>query len=160
MSYKNFPLVIFWYSPAVMALDHCAKIHSLSSRNKLPIEVGVLGLSRFLADCRVSERPKVCAFISQKLNKPGRPFFTFFDILCRSIRNWNNIPSGVKVRGRVYSAPKTLPEAKISKFSLLARPLCAYALSQLHRTSFILHLTWPASERPVRIRRRPFIFWP
>ena len=34
----------------------------------------------------VSEHPKVCAFIAQKLNKLGRPFFIFPDNFCHSIR--------------------------------------------------------------------------
>jgi len=48
-SYKNFPLPIFGYFAAVVALYHCAIIHSLSSSNKLSTGVGVFGLSRLLA---------------------------------------------------------------------------------------------------------------
>jgi len=60
---------------------------------------------------RVSERPKICGFISQKQNKLRRSFCILPDNFCHSIRIWKNIPLGVEVRG--YSAPKTLPEAKI-----------------------------------------------
>ena len=48
-SFKNFPLPIFGYFAAVVALYHCAIIHSLSSSNKLSTGVGVFGLNRFLA---------------------------------------------------------------------------------------------------------------
>ena len=58
MSYNNFPLAIFWYSPAVLALYHCAKIHLILFSNKLSTEVGILGLSRFLADFSFFWAPK------------------------------------------------------------------------------------------------------
>jgi len=99
MSYKNLPLAIFWYFAAVVLVYHCAKIHSLSSRNKLSKEMSVFGLSRFLANFSFFERMKDCAFISWKLNKLRRPFFTFPDNFTHSILIAKNIPPGVKVRG-------------------------------------------------------------
>ena len=93
MSYKNFPLAIFWYSVAVVTVYHCAKIHSLSFSNKL------FGLSWFLAHFSFFERIAVCAFISRKLNKLRGPFFTFPDNFTPSVLIAKKIPPGVKVRG-------------------------------------------------------------
>jgi len=89
----------FGYFVAVVPVHHCAKIHSLSSSNKLSTEMRVLDLADFLAHLSVFERMKVCAFISRKLNKLRGPFFTFPDNFTPSILIAKNIPPGVKVRG-------------------------------------------------------------
>ena len=47
---QEFTIQKFLIFSSRCALYHCAKIHSLSFSNKLSTEVGVLGLSRFLAD--------------------------------------------------------------------------------------------------------------
>ena len=65
-------LAIFWYSLAVAALYHCAKIHSLSFSNKLSTEVAVLGLSRFLADFSCFWAPKSLRLYISK-TKPATP---------------------------------------------------------------------------------------
>ena len=88
MSYKNFPFRNFSYFAAVVALYKCAKIHALSSSNKLSTEVAVLGLSRFFVFLSSQKFARLC----QKLNKLGGPFFIFLDNFCCSIRILPNIP--------------------------------------------------------------------
>jgi len=46
---QKFTLATFLYYVAVLPIYHCAKIHSLSSSNKLSREMRVFVLSRFLA---------------------------------------------------------------------------------------------------------------
>jgi len=85
MSYKYFPLAIFWYSVAVMPIYNWAKIHSLSSNNKLFREMRFLDLADFCLILCFFERIEVCAFISRKLNKRRGLFFTFPDNFTSSI---------------------------------------------------------------------------
>ena len=100
---------------AVVPIYHCAKIHSLSSSNKLSREIRVSGLSRFLAYFSFFERIEVCAFISRKLNKLRGPFFTFPDNFTPSILIVKNIPPGGQGSGAT-AHPKE--EAKISELTL------------------------------------------
>ena len=101
-------------------------------------------LADFWPIFRVFERPKVCAFISEKLSKLRRRFFTFPDNFCRSTRIRKNIPSGVMVRG--LQCPKNAPRSQNFKIFTFARPLCPNALCQQFRTDFILHPTGPCSD--------------
>jgi len=97
-------------------------------------------LADFWPIFRLSERPKVCAFIAQKLNKLRRPFFIFPDNFCRSIRIWKNIPSGG--HGSGATAPQNrFQKLKFQNLHFFARQLSPNALRQRLRTSFILHPT-------------------
>jgi len=107
---------------------------------------------------RVSERPKVCAFISQKLNKLGRPFFIFPNNLCCSIRIWKISHLRVKVRG--LQRPQNASRAQNFKIFTFSRALCA----QMVRPSApvpILFCTGrgPLMIPPTEVRRR-VKFWP
>ena len=87
-------------------------------------------LADFWPIFRLSERPKVHAFIAQKLNKLRRPFFIFPDNFCCSIRIWKNIPSGG--HGSGATAPQNrFQKPKFQNFALFreathcAQMLCA-----------------------------------
>jgi len=99
MSYKNWPLAIFWHFVAVVSIYHCAKIHSLSSSNKLSREMRVFGLSRLLAHFSFFWAHRSCAYVSRKLNTRRGPFFTFLDNFTPSILIEKISHLGVKVRG-------------------------------------------------------------
>ena len=122
MSYKNFPLAVFWYSPAVMALYPCAKIHSLSFSNKFSTEVGVLGLCRFLANFSFFWAPKSLRIYISKVSKLRPWFYIFPDNFGHSIRIWKKYLTWGSWFGG-YSVPKTIPEAEISKFSLFRKAI-------------------------------------
>ena len=111
-------------------------------------------LEKFLANFSCFERPKVCAFISQKLNKLCRPFFTFPDNFCCSIRIWKNILSGIMIRG--LQCPKDVPKSQNFKiFTFFARLLCPNALCQQFRTDFFLYPTGPSSDSPYAVEGSP-----
>ena len=93
MSYKNFPLAIFWYSAAVVPVYHCAKIHSLSSSNKFSREMRVFGLSRFSAHFSVFWAHRSLRLHISKTKQ------TVPDNFKRSVLIAKNIPPGVKVWG-------------------------------------------------------------
>jgi len=77
----------------------------------------VFVLSRFLAHFSFFECIEVCAFISQKVNKLRRPFFTFPNNFTHSVLIAKKYPTwGSRFGG--YSAPKLASEAKISKLTL------------------------------------------
>jgi len=77
----------------------------------------VFGLSRFSAYFSFFERTGVCAFISRKLNKLRRPFFTVPDNFTPSILIAKKYPTwGSRFGG--YSTHKSVSEAKISKLTL------------------------------------------
>ena len=114
-------------------------------------------LADFSPIFRVSERPKICAFISQKLSKLRRQFFIFPDNFCRSIRIKRNIPSEGHGSGAT-APPKRSQSTKFQNFHFFARPLCQNALRQRLRTGFILHPTGPASERPCAFEGGPLNF--
>ena len=122
MSYKNFPLSIFWYFAAVVPVYHCAKIHSLLSRNKLSKEMRVFGLSRFLAYFLFFERIEVCAFICRKLNKLHGPFFIFPDNFTYSILIAKNIPPGGQGSGA--TAPQIGLRSQNFKTDTFSRGSC------------------------------------
>ena len=109
-----------------MPLYHCVKIHLLSFSNKLSTEVGVFRLSWFLTDFSCFRAPKSLRVISQNLNKLHRPFFIFPDNLCCSIRIWQNIPSGVKVRA--LQSPQNGPRTQNFKIFTFSRGYCAKML--------------------------------
>jgi len=79
-------------------------------------------LADFWLIFRVSEFPKVCAFISQKLHKLGLRFFIFPDNFCRSIRIWKNILSGVEVWG--LQCPQNAPRSQNFKIFTFSRGFC------------------------------------
>jgi len=116
-------------------------------------------LADFWPIFRVSELPKVCAFIAQKLSKLRRPFFISPDNFCRSIIIWKNIPSGGRGSGAT-APPKRSQSTKFQNFHFFARPLCQNALRQRLRSGFILHPTGPASERPYAFEGGPLNFGP
>ena len=87
---------------------------------------------------RVSELPKVCAFISQKLNKLRPWFFIFPNNFCRSIRIWKNVPPGGHGSGAT-APPKRFQKPKFQNFHFFAWPLSQNALRQRLRTGFVLH---------------------
>jgi len=64
--------------------------------------------------------------ISQNLNKVHGPFFIFPDNLCCSIRIWQNIPSGVKVRA--LQSPQNGPRTQNFKIFTFSRGYCAKML--------------------------------
>ena len=92
-----------------LALYHCAIIHSLSSSNKLSTGVGVFGLSRLLAHFFLFlRRIKVCAFIFKKNRTSNAKHDNVFQTKSRKFPTW----------GQGYSAPKSVSELIISKYSL------------------------------------------
>ena len=98
-------------------------------------------LADFWPIFRLSERPKVCAFIAQKLNKLRRPFFIFPDNFCRSIRIWKNIPSGG--HGSGATAPQNrFQKLKFQNFALFreaTEPKC-FAPAAQNQFYFAPHL--------------------
>ena len=113
MSYKNFPLAIFLYSPAVVALYHCATIHSLSFSNKLSTEVGVLGLSRFFVFLSTQ---KFARLYLKNYTSYARDFS--YSLITFAVVSESGETSQLGSWFGGYSAPKTLSEHEISKFSL------------------------------------------
>jgi len=156
MSYKNFPLAIFLYSPAVVALYHCATIHSLSFSNKLSTEVGVLGLSRFFVFLSAQ---KFARLYLKNYTSYAREFSYSPITFAVVSESGETSQLGVMVRG-LQCPPKRSQSTKFQNFQFFAWPLCQNALSQRFRTGFILHPTAPASERPYQFEGGPLTFGP
>ena len=93
---------------------------------------------------RVSELPKVCAYISQNLNKLRRPFFIFPYNFC------------LGARGSGATMPqKRSQKAKFQNFDFFTRLLCQSAWRQRFRTDFILDFKGPSSDPPSHLRAIP-----
>jgi len=142
-----------WPSTTVPKLIHFRSVINFPQRSAF------WDLADFSPIFRVSELPKVCAFISQKLSKLCPLFFIFPDNFYRSIRIWKNIPPEGRGSGATVP-PKRSQSTKFQNFHFFARPLCLNDLRQQLRTGFILHPTGPASERPYAFEGRPLNFGP
>ena len=123
MSYKNFPLAIFWYSPAVVALYHCAKIQSLSFSNKLSTAVAVLGLSQFFVFLSAQ---KFAPFYLKNYTSYGRDF-SYPPITFAVVSESGKISQlGVMVLG--LQCPKNAPRSRNFKIFTFWRGHCAKML--------------------------------
>ena len=151
MSYKNFPLAIFWYFVAVAALYQRAKIRSLLFSNKLSREVGVLGLSRFF----VFLSSQKFAPLYLKNYTSYADHFSYSPITLPQYQNLEKYPIwGSRFGG--YSGPKTIPEAKISKFSLFLRGHCAKTLRISGSEPVSFCTTWgPLVSAATHLRANP-----
>jgi len=110
-----------WPSTTVPKFNHFRSVINFLQRSAF------WDLADFSPIFRVSELPKVCAFITQKLSQLRWPFFIFHDNFCHSIRIWKNIPSGAHGSGATVP-PKRSQSTKFQNFHLFARPLCPNAL--------------------------------
>ena len=85
-------------------------------------DVQLWDLADFSLIFRVSELPKVCAFISQKLSKLRRRFFIFPDNFCCSIRICKNFHSVGHGSGATVP-PKRFQKPKFQNLHFFARLL-------------------------------------